>query len=514
MNNRLLPFIAFCLFAMMVAVAFQARGNGPGPIPFNPSFVTGSGATNCNPTNQLCMNTTTSPYGAYVWNPTASSWEQYGGGSSGSSCSGTAGDILYTSTGSNCIGATLQWNGAQLVWASNGRVDDPGDLDTTGSFDMIFSGWSVNSAGAINISTSSGDANFGSSNNDVNIDAFSGTVFLAGLQIELNGTVIGGLATCNIGGSSGEVQTNNGSGCPNGITNAQLTALINNFTTSLSGAAPASGGGTTNFLRADGTWTVPSGSTTPPGGSPGQVQYNNSGSFGGLTNTQLTADINAFTSSLSGAAPASGGGTANFLRADGTWDAPAGSSTIIFTPPLAADFTPFTGDLTLPVLTNQTYGLVVDFGLSVSTANLRGAMEATPGTPWQWNVGIAVTINDYEYRSAGICISDGIKYEVEWYVGKNAGPEELNIAQWTTSAVFSTVAASAGGPRYRYLGVSDDGTNINWLVSMDGNNFVSVYTEPVGSFITPTQVGFCAQPNYAGGPTVDHVYDTITYTNF
>ena len=37
-----------------------------------------------------------------------------------------------------------------------------------------------------------------------------------------------------------------------------------------------------------------------------------------------TAQLNAFSSSLKGLAPASGGGTANFLRADGTWATPAG----------------------------------------------------------------------------------------------------------------------------------------------------------------------------------------------
>lgn len=40
----------------------------------------------------------------------------------------------------------------------------------------------------------------------------------------------------------------------------------------------------------------------------------------------LTAALNAFTSTLKGAVPASGGGTSNFLRADGTWAAPAGGS--------------------------------------------------------------------------------------------------------------------------------------------------------------------------------------------
>lgn len=44
---------------------------------------------------------------------------------------------------------------------------------------------------------------------------------------------------------------------------AALTALGNNFTSSLKGLVPLSGGGTTNFLRADGTWTTPSGGSDP-----------------------------------------------------------------------------------------------------------------------------------------------------------------------------------------------------------------------------------------------------------
>ncbi len=41
-----------------------------------------------------------------------------------------------------------------------------------------------------------------------------------------------------------------------------------------------------------------------------------------LTATQATAILNAFTDALKGLVPASGGGTANFLRADGTFAAP------------------------------------------------------------------------------------------------------------------------------------------------------------------------------------------------
>ncbi len=45
-----------------------------------------------------------------------------------------------------------------------------------------------------------------------------------------------------------------------------------------------------------------------------------------MTATQATAGLNAFTSLLAGLAPASGGGTTAFLRADATWATPPGST--------------------------------------------------------------------------------------------------------------------------------------------------------------------------------------------
>lgn len=46
------------------------------------------------------------------------------------------------------------------------------------------------------------------------------------------------------------------------------------------------------------------------------------------TPTQATAKLNIFTTSLQGLVPGSGGGTTNFLRADGTWSAPPGGGSV------------------------------------------------------------------------------------------------------------------------------------------------------------------------------------------
>src|SRR6516225_8692754 len=79
------------------------------------------------------------------------------------------------------------------------------------------------------------------------------------------------------------------------LNGTQITALLDPVTTTLKGLAPASGGGTINFLRADGTWAAPPGLATTIGGSPisggtsGNFLYDNAGVFGERTPTQTTA---------------------------------------------------------------------------------------------------------------------------------------------------------------------------------------------------------------------------------
>lgn len=82
----------------------------------------------------------------------------------------------------------------------------------------------------------------------------TGTLTLGGnLALANMATIANNTALGNISG---------GTATPVALTTTQLTTLINAFSSSLSGAAPASGGGTTNFLRADGTWAAAGGSGT------------------------------------------------------------------------------------------------------------------------------------------------------------------------------------------------------------------------------------------------------------
>lgn len=60
------------------------------------------------------------------------------------------------------------------------------------------------------------------------------------------------------------IKGNNTGGSANAadLTVAQVNLILPVFTSALNGLVPLSGGGTTNFLRADGTWTVPGGGGT------------------------------------------------------------------------------------------------------------------------------------------------------------------------------------------------------------------------------------------------------------
>lgn len=106
------------------------------------------------------------------------------------------------------------------------------------------------------------------------------------IQAINNNTVVG-----NISGSSAS---------PSPLTQAQLTSLITNLTLTQ----------ITNIANDTVLGNI-SGSASSPAA---------------LSQTQLTSLINIFTSGISGAVPASGGGTVNFLRADGTFSAPPSSS--------------------------------------------------------------------------------------------------------------------------------------------------------------------------------------------
>ena len=159
------------------------------------------------------------------------------------------------------------------------------------------------------------------------------------LSVNVSG---GGTAVVGIGRNIHTVSPVTGGGALGG----DLTLGVNQFNSTNPGIVPASGGGTSNFLRADGTWAVGTvaGVSTVTGTAPINVSP---------TTGSVVVSASTFSSGASGIVPASGGGTSNFLRADGNW-----------APPLAGGGT--------PVLL-QTGSVVIQSGMSDVSVSTAGA---------------------------------------------------------------------------------------------------------------------------------------------
>jgi hypothetical protein len=150
-----------------------------------------------------------------------------------------------------------------------------------------------------------------------------------------------------------------------------------------------------------------------------------------LTATQVTALLDAFTSALKGLVPASGGGTTNFMRADGTWAVPAGAPQAYFNQsttgqsPAASTDTYITGsDVAVPT-----------GGPKVGTryyfvANVRKTTAAGTGIP-SFNL---------RFGTAGTTADASISATVNLAAAQTAAIDEGVIEAWAT---FTTVGASA-----------------------------------------------------------------------
>jgi hypothetical protein len=231
----------------------------------------------------------------------------------------------------------------------------------------------------------------------------------------ISNTKLADMATATFKG-----RTSAGSGDPEDLTATQATALLNNFTSTLKGLTPASGGGTANFLRADGTWAAPlvtdgdkgdiavasSGTSwTIDSGAVTNAKLANiatatfkgrttagTGAVEDLTGTQATALLDAFTTTAKGLVPAAtGGGTTNFLRADGAWAAPpAGTVTSVSVVSANGIAGTVANATTTPAITLSTSitGLLQGNGTAISAATIGTGLSFTSGTLSNTQIGL------------------------------------------------------------------------------------------------------------------------------
>ncbi len=150
-----------------------------------------------------------------------------------------------------------------------------------------------------------------------------------------------------------------------------------------------------------------------------------------ITSTQLTADLNQFTTSLQGVVPGSGGGTTNFLRADGTWNTPAGGSFSapniqIFTTATTATYTTPTFNSALPL---YIHVMMVGAGGGAGGTGAGGG-AGTAGTASSFGTALFVAnggANGVNSPTAGTFPSGGTATGGQINVqGQNGSPNSVN----------------------------------------------------------------------------------------
>jgi hypothetical protein len=114
-------------------------------------------------------------------------------------------------------------------------------------------------------------------------------------------------------------RTTAGTGDPEDLTATQATALLNTFTSTDKGLVPASGGGTTNFLRADGTWTTSAPTTTDVLNATAGASVGAVGTYAFLVFSALTTASSGTTHAGSGLRYSGGSGAVAAVAPSGTW---------------------------------------------------------------------------------------------------------------------------------------------------------------------------------------------------
>lgn len=89
------------------------------------------------------------------------------------------------------------------------------------------------------------------------------TVSGSGATFTIDTGVVTNAKRANIATARFSGRVTAGTGVPEDLTGTQATTLLDAVTSALKGLAPASGGGTVNYLRADGTWAAPPGDADP-----------------------------------------------------------------------------------------------------------------------------------------------------------------------------------------------------------------------------------------------------------
>ena len=202
----------------------------------------------------------------------------------------------------------------------------------------------------LNWVTMSGDATIVASGA---ITIAAGAVTLAKMANLANNRIIG-----NVSG---------GAAAPSALTGTQVTGMLDLFSTSVQGVVPASGGGTVNFLRADGSWQA------PPGGGGGSGTVSPGAEYELAYYPSAGTTVDGLGVGTAGYFLKSGGSAAapSWQAVTGTGNVVLANSPTLVTPTLGAALATSINGL---IITSTTGTLTLDNGSILATS---GAFSTT-----------------------------------------------------------------------------------------------------------------------------------------
>lgn len=280
-----------------------------------------------------------------------------------------------------------------------------------------------------------------------------------------------------------------GTGVPTALTGTQATAILDTVTSGAKGLAPASGGGTTNFLRADGTWSAPAGGSGRELLTASRTYYvrtDGSDSNDGLANTSGGAFLTIQKAVDVACSLDLGIYAVTINVADGTYTGAVTLKKYVGTGPISiVGNTTTPGNVAISVTSsncftaNQTPAYTLS-GMKLSTTTSGSGVRAQNGSPitlTHIHFGACAATHIWSESNATISITTA--YTIDGGSGRHwlayrggliFGPGAVTVTLSGTPA-FSTAFADAqltGGMEVNGITFSGSATGVRYSVTMNG----------------------------------------------
>ena len=183
---------------------------------------------------------------------------------------------IVTANGFSGSVATASTTPAITLTLQNATTSQSGQLTSTDWNTFNSKQTALNGAGFVKVTgttVSYDNSTYLTSNQSITLSGDASGSGATAITVTLGSNVVSNAKLAQVPTATFKGRVTASTGNVEDLTATQATSLLDTFTTSSKGLVGASGGGTTNFLRADGTWAVPSG-----GG-------------GGLTLTEIEVDF-------------------------------------------------------------------------------------------------------------------------------------------------------------------------------------------------------------------------------